>query len=147
MTGSIVRDWRGRTAFLAGSALLAAAIAVLAGGPGTATAHQRSIPTMIQTATSDVTLDGQAMFLGRVRSPTRDCRAFRRVTMTFLYTDGARRLVDRGPTSRNGAFTLLGPFDPEPDVAVFRAPRKRIAPKDKRHRHVCRGTRLRVPIN
>ncbi|HSI79090.1 MAG TPA: hypothetical protein VK919_00420 [Solirubrobacterales bacterium] len=146
MSADPARTGLRRAGIAASVALLAAALALLVVGPGSADAHKRSVATTILFGAGDVTDDDQVLFLGRVKAPARSCRAFRPVTMTFVYSDGRRR-VDRGPTSRNGAFALLGPFDPEPDRVVFRAPRKRFAPKGKRHRHVCRGARLVLPIN
>lgn len=135
-----------RAATLMLVALTSAAVLSLVLGAGTSDAHKRSVATSIEYGASDVADDGHAIFLGRVRARERRCRAFRRVTMTFVYSDSRER-VDSGPTSRNGAFALIGPFDPEPERAIFRTPRKRFGAKGKGHRHVCRAARTAVPIN
>jgi len=129
------------------AALAAIALAVaFAIGAGEAGAHQQIRVTQIELAIADVTVEDDLFLTGVVHSARR-CAARRRVRMVFVYGDGSRLISDRGTTSRTGAFTLLGAFDPEPELIVLRAAKKRLAPKTKRHRHLCGSARFTLPVN
>jgi hypothetical protein len=71
---------------------------------------------------------------GRVHSPKRKCRSNRRLRMIAHYPSGSDRVLDRGRSSRNGAYALVGDFTGA-EGGTIKAARKRIGRPG--HRRIC----------
>jgi hypothetical protein len=90
------------------------------------------------------TLDSTGVFVGpgpdrflefgQVHSPKPACRANRGMKIVAHYPDGPSQVIDRGRSSRNGAYAMVGDFSGS-NGATIRAARKVIGPRG--HHRVC----------
>ena len=122
-------------------ALVAASVLVL--GVGTASAHNKTLPsavTVVGIAPGPAPNFGVYGFI----TGNKRCTANRPVRLIVRYPGGARRVVDRGRTSQNGNYGLSGDPDPPAEAAFVRAPRHRVGPISKRHRHICAASQQQV---
>lgn len=128
---------------MATGVMLGSLAVVATAGAGTAVAHQKSFPTSVRVAIelTPPSQTGRGLFAGRVTSPRAACVAGRRLKAIAVFNDGSRRVVDRARTSTHGGFGLT--FDVTGvDFGIIRVDRKRLGPKRKSHRHICRPARI-----
>lgn len=129
---------RARTTTTAALLTAAVMLATLA-ATDSAAAHQQTFPTAVTVPIEHVPSSGTgiSLFGGRVTSSRAACVRGRRIKAIAVYGDGSRRVVDRALTSASGGFGLR--FDVTGvDFGILNVARKRLGPKGKRHRHVCR---------
>ncbi|HSI80327.1 MAG TPA: hypothetical protein VK919_06705 [Solirubrobacterales bacterium] len=124
-------------------ALVAASVLVL--GVGTASAHNKTLPSTV-VATGFALGPGPNHAVYGFITGNKRCTANRPVRLIFRYPGGASRVVDRGRTSQNGNYGLSGDPNNPPggDLWIVRAPRHRVGPISKRHRHICQASQQEV---
>ena len=113
---------------------IAAAITLLAAG--TAGAHSKTFATEVDITTISVA-PGPTVSAYGLLTGNRRCTGARPLKLLLRSVGGPARVVDEGRTSRNGHYGLSGAAEGTLDRVIVRAPKRRVGPIGKRHRHIC----------
>jgi hypothetical protein len=127
--------------------VLAVAILALLSFAIAASAHKKTFATDVTAAVVDPSAEAKVVS-GKVTSPKKACLAKRKVVATFVDLETvSTKTVGQTVTSASGAFSITLSKEAQNTIVLLEVKQKRVAPKTKKHRHLCGVASTGVPVS